>query len=93
MSFFLSSFAPENVVSRDRFGGSVPRQPAHSPLARLNLVLTYGIPLCELLFFAYSTTCLVEQTDPAVEPRACVRGNGAIHCNMYLRHPIYILRL
>ena len=77
----LSSFAPENLVSRDGFGSSVPRQPAHlhtqtdsaygislSPFApenlasrngsaipsrvsllisilRLNLVLTYGIPL------------------------------------------------
>ena len=25
----LSAFAPENLVSRDRFGSSVPRQPAH----------------------------------------------------------------
>ena len=31
MSFYLSPFAPENVVSRDRFGRAVPRQPAHSP--------------------------------------------------------------
>ena len=28
---FLSPFAPENLVSRDGFGGPVPRQPAHSP--------------------------------------------------------------
>ena len=26
---FLSAFAPENLVSRDGFGGPVPRQPAH----------------------------------------------------------------
>ena len=25
----LSPFAPENLVSRDRFGSPVPRQPAH----------------------------------------------------------------
>ena len=29
MIIFLSSFAPENLVSRDRFCRSVPRQPAH----------------------------------------------------------------
>ena len=40
---FLSSFAPENVISRDRFDDPVPRQPAyHSPHSRLNVVLTYG---------------------------------------------------
>ena len=39
MTFFLSSFPPENVVSRDRFGGPVPRQPpGHSPHSRLNVV-------------------------------------------------------
>ena len=27
-SFSLSSFAPENLVSRDGFGSPVPRQPA-----------------------------------------------------------------
>ena len=27
----LFPFAPENLVSRDGFGGLVPRQPAHSP--------------------------------------------------------------
>ena len=54
MNFFLSAFAPENLVSRDGFGSPVPRQPAHlhtlaesgahSPHSRLNVVLTYGIP-------------------------------------------------
>ena len=29
--FPLSPFAPENLVSRDRFGSSVPRQPIDSP--------------------------------------------------------------
>ena len=43
MTLFLSSFAPEKVVSRDRSGGPVPRQPAaHSPHSRLNVVLAYG---------------------------------------------------
>ena len=27
--FFLSSFAPENLVSRDGFGNPVPRQPTY----------------------------------------------------------------
>ena len=31
MCFPLSPFAPENLVSRDMFGGPVLRQPAHSP--------------------------------------------------------------
>ena len=29
MNISLSPFAPENLVSRDRFGSPVPRQPAH----------------------------------------------------------------
>ena len=29
MNYFLSPFAPENLVSRDGFGCPVPRQPAH----------------------------------------------------------------
>ena len=29
--FFLSPYAPENLVSRDRFDRPIPRQPAHSP--------------------------------------------------------------
>ena len=29
--FNLFLFAPENLVSRDRFGRPVPRQPVHSP--------------------------------------------------------------
>ena len=29
MNISLSAFAPENLVSRDGFGSSVPRQPAH----------------------------------------------------------------
>ena len=75
MILFLSSFPPENVVSRDRFGDPVPRQPpGHSPHSRLNVVLTYtGIPLIQYNLY-------VEQTAPAaVESRACVRENCAIH--------------
>ena len=29
MNISLSAFAPENLVSQDRFGSPVPRQPAH----------------------------------------------------------------
>ena len=29
MIFYLSSFAPENLISRDGFGSPAPRQPAH----------------------------------------------------------------
>ena len=44
MNIFLSPFAPKNLVSRDRFGSPVLRQPAHVHTRRLNLVLTYRIP-------------------------------------------------
>ena len=45
MNISLSAFAPENLVSRDEFGSSVPRKSAHPiSLIRLKLVLTYGIP-------------------------------------------------
>ena len=41
----LPPFAPENLVSRDRFDRPVPRRPAHSSTTpRLNLVLIQGIP-------------------------------------------------
>ena len=43
MNYSLSPFVPENLVSRDGFGSTVPRQPLISIL-RLNLELTYGIP-------------------------------------------------
>ena len=43
--FFPVPFAPENLISRDRFGCPVPRQPVRSPHSiKLNLVLTRGIP-------------------------------------------------
>ena len=41
--FSLSPCAPQNLVSRDRFGCPVLRQPVYSPQLRLNLVLTHGI--------------------------------------------------
>ena len=31
LDFFLSPFAPKSLVSRDRFGRSVPRLPVHFP--------------------------------------------------------------
>ena len=43
MNIFQSTFAPESLVSRDRFGRPVPRQPVHSH-TQANLVLTQGIP-------------------------------------------------
>ena len=75
ITLFLSWFAPKNVVSRDRFSGPLPRQPAaHSPHSRLNAVLTYGVPPHTVLLL------YVEQTAPAAaESRACVRENCAIH--------------
>ena len=40
----LSPFAPENLMSRDGFGRPIPRHAACLfSIARLNLVLTYGI--------------------------------------------------
>ena len=58
MTLFLSSLAAENVVSRDRFGGPVPRQPvAHSPHSRLNVALTYGIPPHTVLLLVRRANC------------------------------------
>ena len=31
LNISLSPFATENLISRDRFGRPIPRQPAHSP--------------------------------------------------------------
>ena len=45
MNISLSAFVPENFVSRDVFGSSIPRQPAHLHTeAEYHMVLTYGIP-------------------------------------------------
>ena len=44
MNYSLSSFAPENLFSRDGFGGPISRQLAHLHTPGLNLVLAYGIP-------------------------------------------------
>ena len=45
MNISPPTFVPDNLVSRDGFGGPVPRQPAHLHTQfRLNLVLTNGIP-------------------------------------------------
>ena len=40
----LFEFAPENLVSRDRFGRPVPRKPRSFSILRLNLVFTHEIP-------------------------------------------------
>ena len=41
MDISPSRFAPENLVSRDRFGRPVPHQPAHSPQSgRIRCLLT-----------------------------------------------------
>ena len=40
----LSTFVPENLVSRDGFGSPVPRVSLLISILRLNLVPTYGIP-------------------------------------------------
>ena len=41
----LFLFAPENLPSRNEFVRPVPRQSAHLPKLRLNLVLTHGFLL------------------------------------------------
>ena len=44
MNISLSAFAPENLVSRDRFGSPVPRQPAHLHTQAESGAYFYGIP-------------------------------------------------
>ena len=75
MTLLLSSFAPENVVSRDRFGGPVPRQPvAHSPHSSLNVVLTYEVPPYAVL--------LVRRTNcPCCSRITCLRAGEL--CNSF----------
>ena len=87
MTLLLSSFAPENVVSRDRSGGPVPRQPvAHSPHSRLNVVFTYGVPPYTVL--------LVRRTTPAAaESRACVQENCAINFYGFLGTAVHFVPL
>ena len=70
--------ARERLLARQvRFGGPVPRQPAaHSPHSRLNVVCLLTELPPHLLYYLY-----VEQTAPAaaVESRACIRENCAVH--------------
>ena len=48
--FSLYPFAPEKLVSRDRFGGPVSRQPAHSPhLIKRFLSLSAAAPIYLLI--------------------------------------------
>ena len=49
---YLSSFAPKNLVLRDRFGSPVPRQPVHSPHPdRIWCLLTgFLLPLSAMVF-------------------------------------------
>ena len=52
----LSTFAPENIVSRDGFGCPVPRQPARSPCSRLHRLLTGFLPtIC--MYLCIVVTC------------------------------------
>ena len=44
MNISLSTFAPENLVSRDGFGQSRPASACSFSILRLNLVRTSGIP-------------------------------------------------
>ena len=80
--FSLSAFAPENLVSRDGFGSSVPRQPAHLhtlaesgahfPLSRLDVVLAYEIP--PIQYYLY-----VRQTAPVAAESRAIQENCAIY--------------
>ena len=49
---YLSSFAPKNLVSRDKFGSPVPCQPVHSPHSdRIWCLLTgFLLPLSAMVF-------------------------------------------
>ena len=55
-------YVPGNLVSRDGFSRPVPRQPAHMPIPRLNLVLTCGISpefRGGVQLFTYCYMCIV----------------------------------
>ena len=65
--FFLSPFAPENLVSRDGFCRPVPYHPAHSPYSDeiINLVFTHEVPLD----FCHGVHRVIPEL---IEPRKCV---------------------
>ena len=78
MKFSLFTFAPEKLVSRDRFGHSGPRQPAHSPYS-LNLVPTHRIPpdfRSDVHFFIPPSAI---GSVPSLSGNAILRIDG-VHC-------------
>ena len=82
MNFSLSAFAPENLVSRDGFGSSAPRQPAHlqtlaesgahSLHSSLNVVLTFGIPSIQYYLYVGQTTPAAAESCATGELLLCI---------------------
>ena len=72
-------FAPENLVSRDRFSRPFPRQPAHLDTQRLNLVLTHGIPPdFRGGVHLFIPPCLHSRVDPVTHWRT-----DGVHCREF----------
>ena len=65
--FPLSAFAPENLVSRDRFGSSITRQPAH-----LNTQTESGVYLQDFLRSSAASSINLFKPPYAIGPRICV---------------------
>ena len=71
----LSSFAPENLVSRDGFGRPVQRQPAYLHNIPADRVLTYGIPpefRGGVHLFSFITVVRHRVSPECIESRNCV---------------------
>ena len=65
--------APENFVSRDRFGRPIPRQPKRSPkIPCVYFVLSLGVFWCILYLFVITTTVVRGTVLHALSIMSCV---------------------
>ena len=81
MNISLSSFAPENLVSRQRFGSSVPRSLLISIL-RLNMMLTGFLPISAAASISLFKTVIRHWASPEFIRIVQLRTDG-VHCREY----------
>ena len=106
MKVSLFPFAAENLVSRDRFGRPVPRQPAHSPHSEAesaNLVVerVVGLVCGNININVYlnsrsTPTCRPQPPPPNRLPLACVpypylTGGGSTYAPRWQKHQFTFL--